>query len=305
MYPSIIFVLLGLFVSSARPAKALNLYTNFLPFYIFSSPTVEDGERCRTVYESDITGCTDTVDFMNGAFCTPVCEESLRQFQQKVGEACEGVLPEVDTVLERIMQYRLVESICEDGGSGHYSGPAGPEAKKLEGHWGGSGGETTASSAVLPITTTKMPSSTQTIYSKVETVTISSKMGKTVIISSELATTASVSSVVGSYSYSGIEFTAVQATAPFDGGAAATIADILPPTSTVSQDTQTSSDSDDGLSFAAKIGIGAVAGTVLLTIILVSCVLRRRKRRSKKVTVAEESPEDPRGRLLEDGQPGF
>ena len=241
---------------------------------------------------------------MNGAFCTPVCEESLRQFQQKVGEACEGVLPEVDTVLERIMQYRLVESICEDGGSGHNSGPAGPEVKRLEGHWGGSGGEATASSAVLPTRTTMMPSSTQTIYSTVETLTVSSKMGETFIISSELATTASISSVVGSYLYSGIEFTAVQATAPIDGGAAATIADISPP-STVSHETQTSSDSDDGLSFAAKVGIGAVAGSVLLTIILVSCVIRRCKRRSKKVAVAEGSSEDLRGRLLEDGQPGF
>lgn len=287
MHPSTILVFLSLSVSSALAAKALNLSTNFFPFYIFSSPTIEDGERCRAVYESDITGCTDTVDFMNDAFCTPLCEEALRQVQQKLGEACEGVVPEDRTVLERIMQYRLMESICRDGGSGHNPGPpAPPGEKKLEGHWGG-GSEATASTAWLqtetgtslaPFETKVLPSSTIRSFMTVETVTVSSEEGGTVTILTELATTSSVSSVVGSNSYNGIEFTAVQVTAPFDGGSEVTTTDTSPPTATPTQDSQTSADSRGGLSSEARVGIGAGSGSVLLTILLVAWVIMRRKR---------------------------
>ena len=304
MYTSTLFVLLALAPSIALAAKPLNLATNFLTFNIFSSPTIES-EKCRGVYESDITGCTDTVDFVKGAFCTPLCEEALRQVQQKLGEACEGVVPVDDSVLERIMQYMLVESICRDGGSGHNLGPAGPEVKRLEGHWGGGGSEETAFSAMLPTTTAVIPNSTETIYSTVGTVTVSSETGGMVTMSSESANTTSVSSVVGSNSYSGIEFTAVQITALFDGSAAATTTDTSPPTATPTHDSQTCAGSGGGLSFAAKVGIGAGSGSVLLTLISAACVIRRHKRRSKKAAVAEKSPGGPRRRLLEDGQPGF
>lgn len=314
MHTSTIFVLLGLSVSSALAANALNLSTNFFPFYIFSSPTIEDGERCRAVYESDITGCTDTVDFMNGAFCTPLCKEALRQVQQKLGEACEGVVPEDRAVLERIMQYRLVESICSDGGSGHNPGlPAPQEEKKLEGHWGG-GSEATASTAglqtetgisVMPFETKVLPSSTVTSFMTAGTVTVSSEEADTVTISTESATTSSVFSVVGSNLYGGIEFTAVQVIASFDGGAEATSTDTSPPTATPTQDSQTSAESAGSLSFAAKVGIGAGSGSVLLTITLVAWVIKRRKRRSKKAALAAKSPGGPRRRLLEDEQPSF
>lgn len=314
MHPSIIFVLLGLSVSSALAAKALNLATNFLPFYIFSSPTIES-DKCRGVYESDITGCTDTVDSTNSVFCTPLCEEALRQVQQKLGEACEGVVPEDDTVLEKILQYKLVESICRDGRSGHNPGPAaGQEVKKLEGHWGGDGSEATASIAGLQMEpgisvtrfeTRVVPSSTVTSFMTVGAVTLLSETSRTVTISSELATTNSVCSVVGSNSYSGIVFTAVQVTAPFDGSAAARTTDTSPTSATPTHDSQTSANSGGGLSFSAKVGIGAGAGSVLLTIILVACVIRRRKGRSKKAAVTEKSLGGPRRRLLEDEQVGL
>lgn len=304
MYTSTHLVLLTLAASIALAAKPLNLATNFLPFYTFSSPTIES-EKCRDVYESDIAGCTDTVDFMNGAFCTPLCEEALRQVQQKLGEACEGVVPVDDTLLEKIMQYVLVESICRDGGSGHNLGPAGPEVKKLEGHWRGGGSEETDFRVTMPTTAAVIPSSTETVYSTVGVVTVSSETGRTVTISSGSAPATFVSAVVGSDSYSGIQFTAVQVTAPFDGGAAATTTDTSPRTAKPTHDSQTSADNDDGLSFAAKVGVGAGSGSVFLTLVSVACVIRRRKRWGKKAAVAEKSLGGPRRRLLEDGQPGF
>lgn len=113
---SLLFItgLLCSFLSFA--SASITLSSNFQAFSGTSNDAISES-NCRALYNSRIEKCTDTVDFLNGNYCTVDCQQALLNMEAKLNNFCKGVEAESGSLLAAIFGRKLVESICRDGGA--------------------------------------------------------------------------------------------------------------------------------------------------------------------------------------------
>ncbi|OBT62710.1 hypothetical protein VE03_07071 [Pseudogymnoascus sp. 23342-1-I1] len=92
--------------TTAQAASSISLGGNFqgLPFGI-------TGE-CRKIYNSPIENCSSE-DFQSGGACSQACVASLESISNTLNTACPGVIVDSRTLLGRIFQNKLIESVCD------------------------------------------------------------------------------------------------------------------------------------------------------------------------------------------------
>lgn len=91
--------------TTAQATSSISLGGNFqgLPFGV-------TGE-CQTVYNSPIEGCSAR-DFQAGGACSQACVTSLESISNTLNTVCPGVIVDSRTLLGRIFQNMLIESVC-------------------------------------------------------------------------------------------------------------------------------------------------------------------------------------------------
>lgn len=97
-------------------SASITLSSNFQPFSGTSNDATSES-NCRALYNSRIEACTDTVDFLNGNYCTSECQQALRNMEAKLNNFCRGVEADSGSLLAAIFGRKLVGSICRDGGA--------------------------------------------------------------------------------------------------------------------------------------------------------------------------------------------
>ncbi|KFX98248.1 hypothetical protein V490_02398 [Pseudogymnoascus sp. VKM F-3557] len=104
--PSSISLSLLLLATTVQAASSISLGGNFqsLPFGV-------TGE-CRTVYNTPIENCS-AKDFQAHGACSQACVISLGRLSSTLNKVCPGIIVDSRTLLGRIFQGQLIESVCD------------------------------------------------------------------------------------------------------------------------------------------------------------------------------------------------